>query len=170
MLGVLPWIAELSVWHAIVISFAVLGELLAIVFVYRVLVRGGSPASTLLWVAVILSTPWLGLLLYYLLPRRLQLRRLQRMRARGQRLQAVRCADVDKGADGPAVGRGGRESRGALGALLDADVGISEDNTLRWLAGGEEFFAAARTAIERAQRSVHCAVYILRPDETGRRM
>ncbi|HEB52343.1 MAG TPA: hypothetical protein ENI87_03705, partial [bacterium] len=168
MLGAVPWIAELSVWHAIVISFAVLGELLAIVFVYRVLVRGGSPASTLLWVAVILSAPWLGLLLYYLLPRRLQLRRLKRMRARGQRLQAVRGAEVGKGGDG-AAGRGGRELRGALGALLDADVGISEGNTLRWLAGGEEFFAAARTAIERAQRSVHCVVYILRPDDTGRR-
>ena len=41
--------------HPLVLAFAFVGELLAVVFVYRVLTRGGSPASTLLWMALILA-------------------------------------------------------------------------------------------------------------------
>ena len=153
-------------WQSLLFVIAALGEVLAVIFVYRVLVRGGSAASTLLWMAVILLTPWLGLLLYYLLPRRLQLRRLRRVKQREQRLRQVRPVD---GAEpqsselrvAPELRRAGLE------ALLGSCGGLSEGNHLGWLPRGEDFFQAAAEAVRSAQRHVHCVVYILRPDETG---
>ena len=93
-------------WQPFLLAIALLGELLAVVFVYRVLVRGGSPSSTLLWMLVILATPWFGLFLYYLLPRRLQLRRLRRLRVRGARLREVRPRSRSAGAADEADGVG----------------------------------------------------------------
>ena len=149
-------------WNALLFAFTLVGELLAVLFVYRVLVRGGSPASTLLWVVVILAVPWLGLLLYYLFPRQLQIRRLRRVRVRGARLREVR-------------GHGDRARRaargGGLAALLAGDDGggLVDGNQLAWLPDGEQFFAAAASAIEGARRHVHLVVYIFRPDATGLR-
>ncbi|MBM4062183.1 MAG: hypothetical protein FJ265_13965 [Planctomycetes bacterium] len=149
-------------WQAVAVGVAVLGEILAVVFVYRVLVRGGSPASTLLWMAVILVTPWLGLLLYYLLPRRLQLRRLRRVRVRGARLRRGRARGAGRDADPPGCG---------LQALLaGADgAGLDGGNEVEWLPGGEDFFRGAAVAIAAARAEVHCVVYIFRPDAAGLR-
>ena len=89
-----PLVGELWSWPTLLLALAVVGEVLAVVFVYRVLTRGGSAASTLLWMVVILAAPWLGLLAYYLLPRRLQLRRLRRLQERADRIgtRRARCA------------------------------------------------------------------------------
>lgn len=147
-----------------VLAIALVGEVLAMVFVYRVLVRGGSPASTLLWIVVILAAPWLGLLLYYLLPRRLELRRLRRLRVRGQRLRDVRPRR------GSGSGRSATPRAGLQCLLAGADgTGLVGGNELRWLPTGEEFFAAAEVAICAARHHVHCVVYIFRPDDTGHR-
>jgi cardiolipin synthase len=156
-----------SSWQTIVVALWLVGELLAVVFVYRVLVRGGSPASTLLWMLAILAAPWLGLLLYYLLPRRLQLRRLRRLRVRGERLREVRPSSASRGL--PPVAE--RHWDAGLHALLAGDdgTGLVGGNQLRWLSSGKEFFDAAAAAIELAVHHVHCVVYIFRPDETGRR-
>jgi len=145
-----------TLWFAL----AAIGEVLAVVFVYRVLVRGGSPASTVLWMAVILVTPWFGLLLYYLMPRQLQLRRLRRMRRSGERLREMRPEHGDAGAPPEAAG---------LEALLQEQGEVADGNELLWLPSGEGFFQQAREAIEGARLHVHCVVYILRPDETGLR-
>ena len=96
--------SDLWSWQTALLALAVLGEALAVVFVYRVLTRGGSPASTLLWMAVILLTPWLGLIAYYLLPRRLQLRRLKRVRQRHRRLREVRPSDWGAAAEAQRAG------------------------------------------------------------------
>ncbi len=149
-------------WSSLVLALAVVGEVLAIVFVYRVLVRGVSPASTVLWMAVILAAPWFGLLAYYLLPRRLQLVRLRRLQRRERRLREVRPRD-DTGDVSVEPEAGGLE------ALLLQEGGLTDGNRVRWLPGGEQFFAEAAAAIEAAERHVHCVVYILRPDETGLR-
>src|SRR5262245_14025623 len=156
-----------SSWQTIVVAVWLLGELLAVVFVHRVLVRGGSPASTLLWMLAILAAPWLGLLLYYLLPRRLQLRRLRRLRVRGERLREVRPGSASRGL--PPVLE--RHWDAGLPALLAGDdgTGLVGGNQLRWLSSGKEFFDAAAAAIELAVHHVHCVVYIFRPDETGLR-
>lgn len=151
-------------WQGLLVALAAVGEVLSVLFVYRVLVRGGSAASTLLWMVVILATPWIGLMLYYLLPRSLQLRRLRRLRRMQQserRLHEVRPRDeADAQASEPSTG---------LDCLLQLRGGLSGGNALRWLPGGEDFFAAASDAIGAAKQHVHCVVYILRPDETGLR-
>jgi cardiolipin synthase len=153
-------------WQAIVIAIAALGEFLAILFVYRVLVRGGSPASTVLWMAVILAAPWLGLLLYYLLPRRLQLRRLKRLAVRGSRLRSVRGNSRRR-----SVAGGGAVAERGLRALFASTDGAFLDagNDVRWLPSGEDFFAAAAEAIRTARAEIHCVVYIFRPDAAGLR-
>lgn len=152
-----------SWFNVLAFAFTALGEVLAIVFVYRILVRGGSAASNLLWMAVILTLPWIGLLLYYLMPRQLQLRRLKRIRHRGQRARSARlCAGAEEVV--PA------SETGLLTLLTDeSGDGPRGGNSLEWIAGGEEFFAAAEAAIGAATRQVHCLVYILRPDEAGLR-
>ncbi len=157
----LPAIEPAGSWHAVVVAIALLGELLSVVFVYRVLVRGGSPASTLLWMVVILAAPWIGLLLYYLLPRRLQLRRLRRMRTRGARVRGWRSRDATAAAAEPA--------RPGLASLLAGTdgFGLVAGNELTWLPTGEQFLAAATAAILGARRHVHCVVYIFRPDAAG---
>lgn len=146
-----------------VVAIALLGELLAIVFVYRVLVRGGSPSSTLLWMLVILATPWIGLLLYYLMPRRLQLRRLRRLRVRGARArESMLRRDAEP--------EGMPPPRGLRALLAGSDgSGLVGGTGLRWLPSGEEFFAATTAAIEQARHHVHFVVYIFRPDATGKR-
>lgn len=156
-------------WHAILVATALLGELLAVVFVYRVLVRGGAPASTLLWMVVILAAPWLGLLLYYLLPRRLQLRRLRRVRQRSERLREARSAHgAAVTAPAPVNGRPAPCVPG-LSALLAGDSGedLVAGNELHWLAGGREFSTRAEAAINAAGHKVDCVVYIFRPDTAG---
>lgn len=180
MTAVLAWICAAPVdqgfwtWQALLVGLALLGEALAVVFVYRVLVRGGSPASTLLWMAVILAAPWLGLALYYLLPRRLQVRRLKRLRRRGARLREVRPRGAG-GDDGDFAGAGsdvaGARRADGLEALLasEATGGVFGGNTVRWLPGGEEWFERAAAAIAAATRHVHCVVFIFRPDATGLR-
>ncbi|MBL8753468.1 MAG: PLDc N-terminal domain-containing protein [Planctomycetes bacterium] len=156
--------SEPSGWQALALGLFLVGEALAIVFVYRALVRGGAPASTLLWVLVILAAPWFGLLLYYLFPRRLHLRKLKRLRVRGVRWREVRpgrCAPAEAAAVPP----------GGLAALLaGADGrGLVPGNTLAWLPTGAEFERAAQAAIAAATDHVHCVVYILRGDAAGRR-
>jgi len=143
-------------WQTALVAFAGLGEVLSVVFVYRVLTRGGSTASTLLWMIFILAAPWLGLLAYYLLPRRLQLRRLKRVRKRSERLLDARGDDGD--AESPP---------GDLEHLLDLNGGLSDGNALRWIPSGKEFFELAAEQVRGARHYLHCVVYILRPDETG---
>lgn len=152
-------------WQAVAVAVWAIGEILSVVFVLRVLARGGSPATTLLWMVVIVAAPWFGLLMYYLLPRRLQLRRLRRLRLRGARVRAGR----PRGARGTP----GDRAAGAAGlrALLAGADGadLQEGNDVQWIASGDDFYRAAAAAIAAAQYEVHCLVYIFRSDAGGLR-
>lgn len=159
-----PPVDALESWHWSVFAIAAVGEVLAVVFVYRVLVRGGSAASTMLWMALILVTPWLGLVLYYLMPRRLQLKRLRRLRRQELRLRDVLPGDEAAGSESRKA-----DGCGGLEALLAAQGGLTDGNALHWLPSGGDFFRVAAAVIKAAEHHVHCVVYILRPDETGRR-
>ncbi|MBL9079120.1 MAG: hypothetical protein JNL08_16580 [Planctomycetes bacterium] len=143
-----------------VLALALVGELLALVFVYRVLVSGGSPSSSLLWVVVILAAPWIGLTLYYLMPRRLHLRRLRRVRVRGERVR-----------EGRSRGAAAAARRTGLRALLAGSdgTGLVGGTSVRWLPSGKDFGDAAEAAMDAAQGYVHCVVYIFRPDAAGQR-
>jgi cardiolipin synthase A/B len=167
MLAALP--APDTAFQWLLVAIALAGELLAVVFVYRVLIRGGSPASTLLWMVVILVAPWIGLFLYYLLPRRLHLRRLSRLRKHGARYRAARSPKAT--ANGAAAGRNAAEPAMGLASLLaGADgSGLSPGNALRWLPDGGQFEAATAAAIAAATKTVHFVVYILRTDASGQR-
>ncbi|MCR9243617.1 MAG: phospholipase D-like domain-containing protein [bacterium] len=179
---------SLTLLQVAALAFAALGEVLAVVFVYRILVRGGSPAGNLLWVAIILAAPWLGLLLYYLLPRRLQLRTLERIQRRGQKAREnlPEGSDAEPAEELPVESQAAESQSAAMGragvglpatglvALLqhadvDGECGLCAGNTIEWIPGGEEFFAAAEAAIESAKRQIHCEVYILRADAAGLR-
>lgn len=173
----LPFVDNSANWFFLLL--ALVGEVLAFVFVARVLMRGGAPASTLLWVVVILLTPWIGLALYYLFPRQLQLRRLKRMRARQQRwrgLRPARSSDDSEPLPGdalpePASADGSRAQPEDMVRLLGRIVpnGLSGGNDVHWLPGARDFFTEAERAIAEAESFVHLEVYIFRPDETGLR-
>ncbi|MBK8099723.1 MAG: cardiolipin synthase [Planctomycetes bacterium] len=163
VLFVLQQVQPETPWHWIALAIAAVGEVLSVVFVLRVLARGGSPSSTVLWVVVILAAPWFGLLAYYLFPRRLQLKRLRRLKERqAQRPSRARgFGDLSRRND----------ADGTLTRLLlrfDDDA-VTDGNAVTWLPSGRDFFDAAAAAIARARRFVHCQTYIFRADATGRR-
>ncbi len=154
-------------WRWLAVAVAVLGEVLAVWFVSRIVARGGAPASTLLWAVIILLTPWIGLVLYYLFPRQLQLRRLRRLRTSQQRWRGEL-----RQSRGVGNGAGAVPPIGPVCQLLQgiAADGLSPGNRVRWLPAGSDFFAAAALAIEGARTFVHVQVYIFRPDATGQHL
>ncbi|MEQ1631336.1 MAG: cardiolipin synthase [Planctomycetota bacterium] len=159
-----------SPWHWIVIAAWAVGELLAVVFVWRIVASGGAPASTLLWVVLILVLPsGLGLVLYYLFPRQIQLRRLRRLRTRQQRWRGELRVRDGEAFSGYSVGV---DADLPLCRLLQgiASEGLSAGNRVRWLPSGQDFFAAASLAIESARTFVHLQIYIFRPDSTGKHL
>lgn len=167
MLSLLAEESASSPWHWIALAIWAIGELLAVVFVWRIVASGGAPASTLLWVVVILVLPsGLGIALYYLFPRRLQLRRLKRLRSSQQRWrQELRARDPDAAAAMASAALPESPMCRLLTGL--APEGLSSGNRVRWLSSGDEFFAAASLAIEAAKSFVHLQIYIFRPDRTG---
>ena len=167
MLALLPATDPTTPWQWIVFAIALVGEVLSVVFVTRVLTRGGAPASTLLWVIVILGFPYFGLALYYLFPRRLQARRLRRRQNKlawiEPDLERLRPIGIDSDAST-------FTARGPVERLLrriDPD-GVHDGNAVRWLPEGSDFFQAALQAIAAARSFVHVEVYIFRADASGR--
>ncbi len=149
--------------HPSVLAY-VIGEVLAVVFVVRVLTRGGSAAATLNWVLIILITPYAGLLLYYLLPRRIQLKRLKR-RANKMSWISSQLAEVVP-ASASTVNHDGLTR---LLCRLDPDA-VHDGNRLTLLETGADFVADSVEWIERAEDFVHLETYIFRPDRTGLRL
>jgi cardiolipin synthase len=158
--------APTSDWQWLAIVVAIVGEGLAIVFVSRILARGGAPASTLLWVFVILAAPWIGMMLYYLFPRRLQRRRLRLLRTSQQRWR-LSSRGARSATDGGEVRSPSPFCRLLLGLANDR---VSAGNRVSWLPSGADFFNAAALAIEGSTAFVHVAMYIFRPDATGLRL
>jgi cardiolipin synthase len=171
MLALLLQEASGSPWHWIAIAMWAVGELLAVVFVWRIIANGGAPASTLLWVVLILLLPsGLGLALYYLFPRQLQLRRLRRIRSSQERWRGeLRIRGAEPSTLAASASPMGEAADRSMCRLLQgvAGEGLSAGNRARWLPSGNDFFAAASLAIQSAQRFVHFQVYIFRPDDTG---
>ena len=143
----------------------VLGEVLAVVFVVRVLTRGDSTAATLNWVFVILVAPYIGLVLYYLLPRRIHLVRLRRRSNRMAWIGSLLDEVVQTPAPDPAVGT----PLSRLLCRMDPDA-IYGGNRVTLLASGSDFVERGIEAIENAQHFVHLETYIFRADATGQRL
>ena len=149
-----------STWQWVTLILAILGEILSVIFVVRVLSKGGAPASTLAWMLFILIAPYAGLVLYYLLPRRLHVRRVKRRRLRLRGMD-----DSLAGLGAPGAERGENPLLGLL-ARLDVDA-VRSGNEVRMLPQGVDFFREVAAAVDGARRYVHLETYILRPDETG---
>jgi cardiolipin synthase len=147
-------------WQTLLV--AAVGEIVGLVFVTRVLLRGRSPSATLSWIVVILVTPWIGLVLYYLMPRRLQMRRLKRRKRRLAWVESV--VDPLLEPETPSL-----ESDDPLLRLVHRldDEALTAGNTVRLLETGTEFFSEAGEAISQAKKHVHFEAYIFRPDSTG---
>jgi len=157
---------DMSPWGWITILLAVIGEVLAIWFVLRVLARGGSPSTTMLWMVIVLAAPWFGLALYYLLPRRLHLRRLRRRRTQLEWIESS-LLDVEPRAAAPLAASADPLRR--LLCRLDEDA-VQDGCALDLLQSGEEFFAQLRDALASARQFVHFQTYIFRPDASGLRL
>jgi cardiolipin synthase len=151
--------SDMTLSVAIVIAF--IGELLAIIFVARILTHDSSPSTTLSWVLIILAAPFLGLGLYYLLPRQIHIRRLRR---RQNRLSWIESSLEEVREEIPAETHADPLAR--LLSRLDQDA-IREGNSLTLLQTGRDFFEQARHAIENAEHFVHLETYIFRPDQAG---
>lgn len=166
MLALLQIADAAAPWQWTAIAFWAVIELLVVIFVWRVVASGGAPSSTLLWIVVILVLPYgTGLLLYYLFPRRLQLRRLRQLRTSQQRWRAPsRAREGD--------GQPDLQDSGPLCRLLSgiAPDWLARGNRVSWLPSGNDFFHAAALAIEGSRAFVHFEVYIFRPDATGMRL
>ena len=156
--------AQTCPWVVAGVVFVALGYVLAVVVVMRMLGEGGAPSTTLAWLLVVLSAPWIGVTLYYLLPRRLELRRLVRQRAQ----QADVSDRLDQLCAGPMEPAPPQGDHPVFATLAGGDTtSVAQGNRVDVLATGQEFFAGAAAEIERAQRFVHLEVYIFRPDAAG---
>ncbi|MCB9881621.1 MAG: cardiolipin synthase [Planctomycetes bacterium] len=141
----------------------VVGLILSVVVVARLLTGTKSPATTMLWVLVIVAAPYVGVLFYYLLPHRIQMARLRR-RARklATHTRSLHPCDDDAGTD---------PEDPMLDFLRRIDrMSVTECNRVRILETGPEFFEDVLEQIENAQHFVHVEMYIFRPDETGQRL
>jgi cardiolipin synthase len=152
-------------WPTLTFVAVVLGELLAILVVFRILLSRGSPAGTLNWIILILVAPYLGLVLYYLMPRRMQRRLLRKRTIR-------RSGIADSLPDLAAPPIPSREQDDPLVRLFD---GLDPDathggNQTTLLESGQEFMGRAYEAIDAAEACIHLQTYILRPDATGREL
>jgi cardiolipin synthase len=151
------WLANLP-WALLV---TIVGEALALVFLLRVVRRGGSTAVTMNWAFVVLLAPYFGLLLYYLLPHRIYRRRLRR--------RAERLAWIDPTLTSAVADTSPIEPADSLNRLLwtfDPDS-VQIGNELELLSTGHAVLTEIRAAIERAERFVHLQTYIFRPDAAG---
>lgn len=168
----IPSWADISLWGWIGLLIAALGEVLSVWFVLRVLTRGGSPSSTLLWMVAILVAPWIGLGLYYLLPRRIHLRRLRR---RATQLEWIEASLADAFEPPPPRAADPSPSADAVEPLrrllirLDQDA-VQDGCSLALIQSGEEFFEQVHAALAAARHYVHFQTYIFRPDASGLRL
>ncbi len=144
------------------VLLAIIGQLLAITFVLRVLERGGSPSATLSWVLFILAAPYVGLIAYYALPRRISRRRLTRRRNRISWIESSLAGDRE--AAGPAVCP--EDPLARMLHKIDPDS-VCHGNALSLIESGPDFLARAEAVLAKAKHFVHFETYILRPDPSG---
>ena len=139
----------------------VVGLLISLFVVMRLLTGRQSPAATLLWVVIIVAAPYFGVLLYYLLPHRIHLKKLKRRSARAASL-----------APSSVRGLASSEARDSAVAFLERiDPGVSmPGNRVELICAGGDFFSRLEEAIKSAKICVYVEMYIFRPDAIGLRL
>jgi cardiolipin synthase len=130
---------------------SVVGFLLALLMLGRELRLRRAPSFTFAWLLAMVLVPYAGVPLYILLGGR-----KRRMRAASKKRVYPTASPV-----GPATS--------PMDRLLDG-MGVppaSQNQRLTLLASGEEAFAALLDLIDRAERRIHIATFILGGDEVG---
>ncbi len=143
---------------------ALVGELLSILFVLRAIQTGKSTAVTISWSLFILAFPYVGLLFYYVMPRQIQLRRLQRVCNRNAWIEPTLAEMFAAPTERPQYD----DPLLRMLQRVDEDA-VHGGNRVRLLEGPQEFVQAAAAAIASAKQFVHVQTYILRPDRAGLR-
>ncbi len=153
---------ELGLWfwgHAI-------GELLGLLSVPSVLLqRRGRPTAALVWIMALLSMPYVGLILWWLIGRRhLARRRARHLRASTTVSQLLEARALLAPPQQLPPGLPVPSGRAAPG--LFAPVG---GNFVDVLVDGDAVYASLEEIIGSAQHHVHLLFYIWQNDATGRR-
>ena len=138
---------------------AVAGFVLAFFLVARLMSEKRAPANTFAWLLIIILVPYVGVPLYLLLGGR-KLRRV------AKRKTQLRPTLPFAGANPVAQG-GGPVAHALISAGATAPV---SGNRLRLLPTGEEEFAELEKCIRAAKHSIHITTFILKMDDTGRRI
>ena len=139
--------------------FAIAGFVLAVFLVARLMSEKRAPANTFAWLLIIILVPYVGVPLYLLLGGR----KLRRVAKRKTQLHPALPF-----ATGHPVAHGGGPVAHAL-TSAGASAPVS-GNRLRLLTTGEEEFAELEKHIRGARHSIHLTTFILRMDDTGRRI
>jgi len=151
------WLPSLP-WALLV---TVVGEVIAVVFLVRVVRRGGSTSVTLNWTFVILAAPYLGMVLYYLLPHGISRRRLRRRQQRLAWIEPTLAVAVPETTSTLRLDAVNRLLRN-----LDPDA-VQRGNSLRLLGSGVDAMAGIREVVAAAESFIHLQTYIFRPDAAG---
>ena len=167
--------SELS-WSWLFSAGATLSEILAIGFVPLVLLRKKEPSSTFAWILVLLTVPFVGVVLFWFLGRD-RIRRPLRHRAAVNAPMRSRIGDRISGLFPAQEAERERlieaqpeEQRGVMRLGARAGRGeIRAGNEVRILVGSQATWQAMLAAIEAATDHVHLELYILRADHIGRR-
>jgi cardiolipin synthase len=145
-------------WVPLVLA---IGQALAVAFVLHALLARRSSA-TLTWTIFVLLTPFLGLILFYLMPHRIRMKRLRRRASQMAWIEP----QLDELALRPDSPTHRTDPLERLLLSMDSES-VSDGNRIELLAAGTAFTRRAVAAIESARRFVHLETYILRPDRAG---
>jgi cardiolipin synthase len=138
---------------------AIAGFVLAFFLVARLMSEKRAPANTFAWLLIILLVPYVGVPLYLLLGGR----KLRRVVKRKSQLHPA----LPFAAGNLISLEGGPVAHALTSAGASAPV---SGNRLRLLTTGEDEFAELERQIREARHSIHLTTFILRMDDTGRRV
>lgn len=165
-----PTVAMLSeLWFLSHAGWWLLADALIIgLLLPKVILQRRDTRATLAWVVVIILSPWLGLLMFWLFGTvRLRLRRRKRRRIEQKLAPALQPLTHGRSPVMPAHGRTGSVVR--LAANLDAQ-GPLGGNEVTIFRDGASTFDAIEQEIVAARDHVHLLFYIWEMDQTGRRI
>jgi cardiolipin synthase A/B len=139
-------------------ALAALGALLSGLAIGHALLHKRLPQSAFGWIAVSLTFPFIGPMLYFLFG-------INRVRTRAKKLRADQ--HVQEQPDSPAApSPAGFEPLAQLG-WATAESPLVEGNRVEVLHNGEQAFPAMLEAIEQASRRVLLSTYIFETNRTG---
>ncbi|MDX9722174.1 MAG: cardiolipin synthase [Myxococcota bacterium] len=148
-------------------------SIVAVVSVWIVLEKR-QPTSTLAWLLAVITLPYLGLLLYWLLGRR-RVHRKTAFKSFMREAVSPNLPSLRETLSEHADSQRGQKSIEAKRHLLmlatrNTDEQPTVGNDVRILCDAAETYPALFEAIESAQHFVHVEYYIIQPDSVGERL